>query len=591
VKRLALLLLTSALFAQQSNPPAERVQRTPQAPTQTQTAPAESPAPAQRTGARPGGEPQSQPSQQQQAQPSQQQPARQQQEAPRPAAPEQTLSTPAGGIPAGMHFDMTETPAVQTHHTMNVGGQALRYTATAGRLPIKDAEGRTEALMFFVAYTLDGADPGTRPLTFSYNGGPGAASIWLHMGALGPKKIVMQPEGWLPQAPYRFADNPYTPLDKTDVVMMDAIGTGYSRPADAAAARKYWNPTGDIQAAAEFVRIYLSRYERWSSPLYILGESYGTTRAAGVSGYLSSRGINFNGIVLLSTVLNFQSLVFARTNDEPYPLILPSYTSIAWYHKKLPQDLMGDAAKARAEAERWAMTDYWPALNKGDALTPQERQQIIDGLARFTGLPKEIIHQNNLRIDVGTFTHYLLADKLLRAGRLDGRFADPDPQGFSGGGPGGFNDPASSQTEPPFTMAFYDYVRRELNYKVDMPYYVSAQWSGMFQWSASATGPFGGQGFQDTASALREALVKNRFLKVLVMEGYYDLATPYFAANYTMDHLNLPAEYRKNISYATYDSGHMVYLEQKSHDKMKRDFVKFIGDTLGRPSGTRSGGE
>ncbi len=478
---------------------------------------------------------------------------------------------------------------MQTHHTMQLNGQALRYTATVGRLPIRDAEGHTEALMFYVAYTLDGADPGTRPLTFSFNGGPGSSSIWLHMGALGPKRIAMQQEGWLPQAPYRFVENQNTPLDKTDIVMMDAIGTGYSRPADAAAGRKYWNPQGDIVATAEFMRMYIARNERWASPLYILGESYGTTRASGVAGYLSSRGMNFNGIVLLSTVMNFETLLFARTNDVPYPLILPSFTMIAAYHKKLPADLLQNIDKTREDVKRWAMNEYWNALNKGDLMTAQEREQVITQLARYTGLPRDIIIQNNLRIDVGTFTHYLLADKLLRVGRLDGRYADPDPQGFNAFGGGA--DPASSETEPPFTMAFQDYIRRELNYKVDMPYYVSASWSGLFQWGSSQQGPFGGQGFQDTATPLREAMTKNRFLKVLNMEGYYDLATPFFGAEYTFDHMNLPPEYRKNISYATYDSGHMVYLEQKSHAKMKKDFVDFIAATSGNAKAVGKSGE
>ena len=556
-------LTAVAAFSQQANPPRERVQRTPTMTTPGTQAerPAEEPAPAERTAPRPGGEPRPQP-----------------QPTPTPGAPE-------GGESAGrpFHFDMTEVAPVQTHHSIRVDGRQLNYTATAGRLPIKDAEGRIEAEMFFVAYTLDGADAGSRPLTFAYNGGPGAASIWLHMGALGPKKIVMQPEGWMPEAPYRFTDNPNTPLDKTDVVFIDAIGTGFSRPADNAAARKYENPTGDVEAFGEFIRLYVSRYERWSSPLYLFGESYGTTRSAGIAGYLASRGIAFNGIGLLSMVLNFETLIFTHTNDVPYPLILPSFTMIAAYHKKLPQELMQDLNRTRDEVRQWTVGEYWSALNKGDALTPQERQNIIDKLNRYTGIAKDIINQANLRLDVRTFTHYLLADQLLRVGRLDGRYTGPDPQGFNEAG--GFNDPTSSQTEPPFNMAFNDYVRRELGYRVDMPYYVSGQWSGIFNWVRSPNQPGGGtfgQGFQDTATPLREAMVKDRFLKVLVMEGYYDLATPFFGADYTMDHLNLPADYRKNISYATYESGHMVYLDSKSHAKLKQDWDNFIDATSKR---------
>jgi len=225
------------------------------------------------------------------------------------------------------HFDMTEVPPVVTHHQVTVGGQSLKYTATAGRLPIKRGDGKIDAEMFFVAYTLDGQDPARRPLTFAFNGGPGSASIWLHMGALGPKRVVLQPGGFMPAAPYRYVDNAHTALDRTDLVLVDAIGTGFSRAASLDISKKFWGVKGDIQGFGEFIRMYLTRYERWASPLYLLGESYGTTRAAGVAGYLADSGISFNGIVLLSTVLNFQSVEFTKTNDEPYILILPSYTT------------------------------------------------------------------------------------------------------------------------------------------------------------------------------------------------------------------------------------------------------------------------
>jgi carboxypeptidase C (cathepsin A) len=475
-----------------------------------------------------------------------------------------------------MHFDMAEVPPEETHHEISIGGKVLRYTATAGRLPIKDAEGKIEAEMFFVAYTLDGTEPAARPLTFAYNGGPGSASVWLHMGALGPRKVVLEQEGWLPQSPYRRHDNPNTPLDKTDLVLVDAIGTGYSRPADQTAARKFWNMSGDIAAFGEFIRIYISRYERWLSPLYLFGESYGTTRSAGLAGYLNDRGINFNGIVLLSTVLNFETLESSFTNDVPYPMLLPSFTSIAWYHKKLPPDLMVDPNRARQESMQFALGEYTQSLASGDTLTPEQRQSVIDKLNRYTGISKEVIEWANLRLDVGTFTHFLLADQRLHVGRLDGRFKGPDPDGFMNTR---FFDPSSAETGPPFTSVFNDYVRRELNYKVDMPYYVSGQQSGLFQWSFSAPPGTrgGGNPFEmETSTPLREAIVKDRYLKILNMEGYYDLATPYLAAWYTFDHLDLPPEFRKNISHAQYESGHMVYLDSKAHAKMKQDIANFI---------------
>ena len=563
----ALLLVTLVSlfsYAQEKTPPPSRVQKTPPPTAANQQTPSELPP--------------------QPSQPQTQRRSEAQAVQPESTAQRTTEASPDGSTLRPMHFDMAEVSPVQTHHEIRINGKALRYTATVGRLPIKDAEGKIEAQMFFVAYTLDDADLATRPVTFAFNGGPGSASIWLHMGALGPRKVVLQPDGTLPEAPYHLMDNPNTPLDRTDLVLVDAIGTGYSRPADTAAARRYWSLRGDIESFSEFIRMYLSRYERWLSPHYLFGESYGTTRSAGIAGYLADRGISFNGIVLLSMVLNFESLDFAKTNDVPYPLFLPTFASIAVYHHKLAPELMQDAGRTRQEVAQWAMGEYSQALDKGDALTPDERQAIIDKLARYTGLNKDIIDLANLRIDVRLFTHYLLADQKLRVGRYDGRFTAPDPNGFFDTQ---FFDPTNAQIGPPFTSVFNDYIRRELNYKVDMPYYTSARDSGLFQWSwtggpppPAAAAATTDQGYTDTATALRQAMVKNPFLKVLVMEGYYDLATPFLAANYTMNHLDLTPQYHKNISTATYDSGHMVYLNSTQHPKMKQDFVNFIDSSL-----------
>jgi carboxypeptidase C (cathepsin A) len=571
---LSLLLLSVPLFAQ------ERSRRPAQAP------------PAPQPSAPGSTEPET-PPRARAAEQEQQQPAR---EAERERAPQAEPQQRGGGgaTNTNFHFDMKESAPSVTHHSVTVNGRPLHYTATAGRLPIKDGEGKTEALMFYVAYTLDGAEAGTRPLTFAYNGGPGSASIWLHMGALGPRTVVMGPEGFMPRPPFRVHDNPYTPLDRSDLVLVDAIGTGWSRPADAAAARKYENPEGDIQAFGEFIRMYISRNERWSSPLYLFGESYGTTRSAGVAGYLQGRGIIFNGIGLLSMALNFQALSFSPSNDTPYPWNVPTFMAIAYYHHKLSPELQAAIDKCQGDpnapcaplrqAEQWAITDYSAALSRGDSMSAQERQSAIDHLSQYTGLPKAIIDEFNLRIDVGTFTHYLLLDQRLRVGRLDGRYSLPEP-GFPGGrGPGAFNDPASTETTGPFTMTFYNYVRTELNYKTDMPYYTSGRDSGMFLWSSSGStqAPGGPQGFQEEITPLRAAIVGNPFLKVLVMEGYYDLATPYYQAEYTMHELNLPARYQSNIAYERYWSGHMVYLEQKSHAKLQRDWDTFVEQTQGK---------
>ena len=530
------LILTTALSAQQAKPPKSRVKQT--APTPAATQPESTPA----------------------TQPSTQ-----------PAPPPRPGTGKEG---KELHFDMTEVAPIVTHQQATVNGRVLHYTATAGRLPIKRGDGKIEAEMFFVAYTLDGENAAQRPLTFAFNGGPGSSSVWLHMGALGPRRVVLQANGFMPASPYHLQDNQYSLLDKSDLVLVDAIATGWSRAEDEATTKRFLGVQGDLDAFGEFIRLYITRYGRWASPLFLFGESYGTTRAAGLAGYLAERGISFNGIVLLSTAMDFQTLEFQKNNDLPYILIVPSYTMIAAYHHKLASDLTQDLAKTRAEVEQWASTTYAQALAKGDAMTPQERQSVIDQMARYTGLSREVIDQANLRIDVAQFTHYLLINQKLRVGRLDGRFTGPDPQGLMDTP---FYDPAESALMPPFTAMFNNYVRNDLGYKTDMPYYVFAMGGGLWrQWEwGSAV-----KGFPDTATALREAMVKDPYLKVVVLEGYYDLATPYYAANYVIDHLNLPENFRRNISVETYDSGHMAYVNEPSLTKMKQDVVRFMDSAM-----------
>jgi carboxypeptidase C (cathepsin A) len=316
----------------------------------------------------------------------------------------------------------------------------------------------------FVAYTLDGQEAGKRPLTFSFNGGPGSASVWLHMGALGPKRVVLQPNGFMPAAPYRLEENPDTLLDRSDIVMVDAMATGYSRAATAELTKKFLGVKGDVQAFGEFIRLYISRYDRWNSPLFLLGESYGTTRAAGIAGYLADHGIAFNGVTLLSMAVDFQTLEWNKSNDLPYFLLVPTFNMIAGYHHKLSADLTQDVAKTREEVVRWSNNDYALALGKGDALTPEEHRKIVEQLSRYIGLRPEVIEAHNLRIDVPTFTKELLLDQKLIAGRLDGRFSSPDPDDDR------FYDPTSAAILPPYTSAFNNYLRTELNYKSDMPY-------------------------------------------------------------------------------------------------------------------------
>jgi carboxypeptidase C (cathepsin A) len=473
-------------------------------------------------------------------------------------------------------YDVSEVSPVVTHHQLTLDGKPLKYSANVGRLPIKRGDGKIEAEMFFVAYTLDGQDAGKRPLTFAFNGGPGSATIWLHMGALGPKRVVLQPDGFMPPAPYHMAENPHTLLDKSDLVLVDAIGTGFSRAANVDLAKKFWGVKGDIEGFSEFIRLFITRYERWSSPLFLLGESYGTTRAAGIAGNLADQGISFNGITLLSTALSFQTLVDNKSNDQPYILLIPSFTMIAGYHKRLSPDLMQDMTRAREESVQWASTEYAQALAKGDALTGEARQKVIDQMARYTGLNKQVLDDANLRIDVAKFTHNLLLDQKTRVGRLDGRFTGPDPDGVLDTP---FYDPTESAILPPYTSVFNNYVRTELGYKTDMLYQVfppDPNFENLWNWGS------GIGGFPDTATALRHAIVKNPYLKVLVMEGFYDLATPFYAADYTINHLNLSPQYRKNISFATYEAGHMVYLPADGLKKMKSDEAGFIDESLSR---------
>ncbi len=322
-----------------------------------------------------------------------------------------------------------EEKKIQTRHTLTVDGVEIRYTATAGTLVLKDEDDAATATVFYVAYTRDNVkDPGSRPLTFSFNGGPGSSSVWMHLGMFGPRIVHMNEDGTVPPPPYKLADNPYSILDLTDLIFIDPVSTGYSRPADKEKSKQFHGYEGDIESVGEVIRLLTTRLGRWSSPKFLIGESYGTTRAAGLSGHLQERhGMVFNGILLISTILNFQTARFTVGNDLPYILFLPTYTATAWYHRQLGDDLIGQGlSKTLAEAEAFALGEYASALMKGAALGETERAAIAADLARFTGLSAEYIERTNLRVDIFRFTKELLRARRRTVGRLDSRFIGID---------------------------------------------------------------------------------------------------------------------------------------------------------------------
>ena len=440
-------------------------------------------------------------------------------------------------------------------------------------MPIKNRDGETEARIFFMAYTLDeGGNRGRRPLTFSFNGGPGSASVWLHLGAIGPRRVPMNPDGTMPPPPYQLVDNEYTWLNQTDLVFIDPVGTGYSRAVRPDLAAKFFGLNGDIESVGEFIRLYLTRYDRWNSPLFLVGESYGTTRAAGLSGYLVNQGIALDGIVLVSTVLNFETLEFTRGNDLPYVLYLPSYTSTAWFHKKLSAELQQQGLeKTLDEARRWAGTDYSAALAKGDALPAEVRRDVVEHFARYTGLSPQYIENANLRVEAGEFRKELLRNEKRTVGRLDSRFEGIDVSGISQRPD---YDPSEAAIRPPFTSAFNNYVRTELGYKADLPYYVLGGGVHGWEWGSAASG------FPDVSPSLRSAIVKNPYMHIFVASGHFDLATPFFATEYTLDHLGLDPELRARISTGEYDAGHMMYINNESLSKLHHDVAGFLEGAL-----------
>lgn len=494
-----------------------------------------------------------------------------------PAETQQPATAPKTANTAEQAKDTTaaekekEQKPIVTRHKIMLNGKLLKYTATAGTLPLINAAGETEAHVFFMAYTADNSSPSAqRPLLFAFNGGPGSSSVWLHLGAVGPKRVRMLDDGSMPPPPYQLIENAETWLDQTDLVFIDPVGTGYSRAAKPELVAKYLTMKGDIESVGEFIRLYLTRYERWSSPLFLGGESYGTTRAAGLAGHLCERGIAFNGIVLVSTVLNFATISFATGNELPYVLFLPSYCATAWYHKKLSPDLGADLATVLGEVEEWATGEYLQILNKGDRLSPGERREAIRRLARYTGLDERYIDNCNLRIEAERFSKELLREQKRSVGRLDSRlqgavlFAAAEQPNF---------DPSLASIRPPFTTAFNGYVRSELGYKTDREYLIFGEGFEKWDWETRNS-------FADTSEALRNAFSKNPYMKLFVASGSFDLATPYLGTEYILNHLGLDEALRRNITSSRYAAGHMMYTDALCRAQLKQDVADFIRAAL-----------
>jgi carboxypeptidase C (cathepsin A) len=466
-------------------------------------------------------------------------------------------TTPRPGI------KLTDDPPVVTKHSTSKGWS---YTATAGFIPLKTAADEIEARLFYIAYTReDMPDKGKRPLVIAFNGGPGSASVWLHLGAIGPKRVPLKNGGEMPPPPFALVENAHTWLEFADLVFLDPIGTGYSRAASSEVGTRYWGLTGDIASITEAIRLYLSRNERWGSPLYLAGESYGTMRAAGLAGQLVDNGIALNGVVLISTILNYQTARFNTGNDLPYILFLPTYTATAFYHKKLPTDLQRDLTKTLAEVEQFAEGEYATALMKGDKLTESERKTIAKKVARYTGLAEKYVQLSDLRLSIFGFTKELLRDDGWSVGRLDSRIKGRDRIGL---GTSPDFDPSEAAIRPPYTATFNQYIRSELNFKTDLEYYILGGGIGRWEYPQNQ--------YADTSELLRRALAKNPYLKVFVAEGFYDLATPYFAAEYTLTHMNRPTDLKKNFTIKRYEAGHMMYIHEPSLERLTREVAEWM---------------
>ena len=486
------------------------------------------------------------------------------------SAPAETAVTNAAPTNAaaalGKIPDAASVP-VRVTNAVVIGGVRVSYAAETGMLPVLKADGTSRANIFYTAYTRLGAtNSAARPVMFCFNGGPGSASVWLHLGALGPRRVKMNEDGSLPAPPFALVDNEYSVLDASDLVFIDPVATGFSRAAKDEKADDFFGDEGDLTSVGEFIRLWATRHDRWLSPKFLCGESYGVFRAAGLADHLRDRcGMYLNGLVLVSGVLDFGTIRAAAGNDLPFALTLPAYTAAAHFHKKLPADLQADLTKALAESRSFARGEFSTALQAGAALAPEERKKIVAELARLTGLAPSVIEDNNLRVDEGIFRKQLLHAEGLVLGAYDARLTGRD--GDAAAPWAGF-DPSAAAVFGPFSSCMNAYVRGELKFENDLPYEFL---KGMPTWTYQVRNTYPNAG-----ERLATAMNLNPHLKILVMGGRCDLVCPIDAMHHSLDHLPLAETYRTNISYAEFDAGHMMYINLPDLQKWQAVVGKFL---------------
>jgi carboxypeptidase C (cathepsin A) len=462
-----------------------------------------------------------------------------------------------------------------TDHTIKIGGQTIPYKATAATILLKNEKDEPTALIYFTAYTRsDVKDLNQRPVSFVYNGGPGSSSVWLHMGSFSPRRVVTVNADSTPPPPYKLAENPQCLLDKMDLVFIDPVGTGFSHAVGKAQNKDFWGVDQDVKSLAQFINTYVSRNSRWNSPKFLIGESYGTFRSAALANYMQSHdGLYFNGIVLISSVLDLGTISFNPGEDKPYIFYLPSYAATAWYHKVL-KDRPDNLGPFLEEARQFAQTEYTSALMKGSRLGDAEKSAVAKKLARYTGLSEGYLSKANLRVNLPQFMKELQRGRGLTTGRLDARFS-----GWSYDLLGEYAeyDPQDVAITGAFTAVFNNYVRDELKFGKDMVYHTGSDEAGnSWDWKHRGGDNFGFPGSPNVEGDLIQAMLANPHLQVEVENGIYDLATPFYATEYTMEHLGLPEKLQKNIHLQYYDAGHMMYLRDEDLAKLKANIASFI---------------